>query len=154
MKPISDRFWAKVDKRGADECWEWMAWRHWKGYGQIGRGRRGEGQVYTHVLSWELANGPVPLGMLVCHRCDNPSCVNPSHLFLGTSAENTADMVSKRRHRHGESVVGAKLSESDVILIRSKLAAGGNHRLVAKEFGVSRSLVGLIGQRRRWAYLP
>jgi hypothetical protein len=86
------KFWAKVRK--AAGCWEWIADRTAKGYG---RKRWGSRVVLAHRLSWELANGPIPAGLSVCHHCDNPPCVRPSHLFLGTARENVRDMVQKGR---------------------------------------------------------
>jgi hypothetical protein len=92
------RFWAKVAK--GDGCWEWTGCRHhqWR-YGHF----RKEGKnVQAHRFSWELAHGrPVPDGMMVCHSCDNPPCVNPAHLFLGTAKDNVRDMLSKGRGRSG-----------------------------------------------------
>lgn len=89
---LADRFWAKVDRSG--ECWTWTASAHSFGYGRFGIGRR----VFTaHRVAWELVNGPVPGGLHVCHRCDNPPCVRPDHLFLGTAKENLRDMIAKGR---------------------------------------------------------
>lgn len=90
--PVGDRFWPHVAKSAG--CWEWTGSRHRNGYGQFYY----RGPAMAHRVSWELANGPVPDGMLVCHRCDNPPCVRPDHLFLGTQADNLVDMVSKGRH--------------------------------------------------------
>ena len=98
---VEDRFWAKVDKTG--DCWLWTAsvFRERYGYGkfQAGENRANTRVVYAHRYSWELVNGPVPDGLFVCHHCDNPPCVNPAHLFVGTHQDNVDDMMSKGRHR-------------------------------------------------------
>lgn len=95
------RFLAKVGIGSLDECWEWTAARHPSGYGTFyfnGKWSR------AHRTAWELANGPIPEGLLVLHRCDNPPCVNPRHLWLGTDADNTRDMIAKGRGNDPASV--------------------------------------------------
>ena len=94
-KPIADRFWPKVTK--GEGCWEWTGCRLPFGYGLIGDPRRRNGVARAHVIAYELTNGSVPRGLCVLHRCDNPPCVNPAHLFLGTRADNNRDMVRKKR---------------------------------------------------------
>ncbi len=152
-RPIAARFWAKVDKRGPDECWPWTGWTN-KGYGRICAGMRGP-YLYSHRVSYELNVGPIPEGLGVLHRCDNPPCCNPSHFFLGTRADNNADMVAKGRNRSlgscGEDSGNARLSAETVLKIR---AADGSHTQIAKQFGVSRSHIVAIRKRRRWAHLP
>ena len=92
---VLDRFWSKVDQRGPDDCWEWRAARMWKGYGHFGVAR--DLVVRAHRFAWEVSRGPIPNGAMVLHRCDNPACCNPAHLFLGTARDNTDDMVAKGR---------------------------------------------------------
>lgn len=153
-KPLRERFWAKVDVRGPDECWEWQGHRTKKGAGQIGLGTRKDGLSYTHVLSWKIHNGEIPKGLLVCHECDNPPCVNPKHLFLGTPAQNSADMKNKGRATFGERQPNSKLKTMQVIQIKELVNGGAALQEIADEFGVSRSLVGMISKGKRWGHLP
>jgi HNH endonuclease len=144
-RPFEERFWEKVDKRGPDECWMWIGSRRRNGYGQIAAEYDG---VKLRVLiasraSWELAHGrPVPDGMQVCHHCDNPPCVNPAHLFLGSARDNAQDALKKGR-------VG-KLTDAEVATIRNRREAGEPGVVLAREFGVSAALVSRIvrGTRR------
>lgn len=93
---IEERFWSKVDQRGPNDCWPWLGARHERGYGRFILGERNR---RANRVAWEIANArPVPDGMLVCHSCDNPPCVNPAHLWIGTLADNARDMVAKGRH--------------------------------------------------------
>jgi hypothetical protein len=153
MKAIEERFWEKVDRRSADECWEWMAALHSTGYGVIGRGGRKDGIVRAHRLSWEIHFGPVPDGLFVLHRCDNRPCVNPRHLFVGTNQDNVDDMHAKGRDTRGEKCPWAKLTAEQVDAIRSEYvpwSRAASHTALGKKYGVSASLIGFIIGKRRW----
>lgn len=92
--PPEERFWPKVDKRGPNECWPWLASNDQHGYGAFWTG---EYLTKAHRFSYSLANGSIPDGIDILHRCDNPSCCNPDHLFAGTAKDNVDDMISKGR---------------------------------------------------------
>lgn len=145
-----ERFWSKVDLSKVDEefaCWEWTATKV-HDYGQIswqGRGR------YTHRLAYELAYGKYPAELDVCHHCDNRSCCNPNHLFLGTNADNTRDRDQKGRQvsKRGEQHVLHKLTDAQVVEIRQRYARGGiSQPALAREFGVVQAQIWNIVHRK------
>jgi hypothetical protein len=157
IRPLAERFWEKVDKRGPDECWEWQAARVRHGYGRIGTGV-GRGIDGAHRVSWQLHFGPIPAGMSICHTCDNPPCVNPVHLFVGTQDENWADMRTKGRgseppHRLGEAVNTAVLTEATVRICRERYAAGERTTDLAREFGVNQSTIKRVVSRKTWKHV-
>lgn len=135
-------------------CIEWTKAKTPHGYGRIGRGARGQGWAFTHRAAWELARGEIPSGMFVCHRCDNPPCCNVNHLFLGTHADNMADMWSKNRQGGqipaGEAHPDARLSDEDVREIRRLAPLVGNHAEIGRRFGISKQHARAIalGQKR------
>lgn len=151
-----DRLLGKI-KRTNNECWEFTGFRMSNGYGRIS-GHGGK-SVLVHRGSWTEFCGSIPPGMCVLHRCDNPPCVNPAHLFLGTSQDNTNDMIAKCRKvnavvqptKQGERHHNAKLTESQVLEIRARRKE--NHRVLALEFGIGRVHVRRILRGERWAHL-
>ncbi len=94
------RFWSFVDKRGPDECWPWIGFTTHYNRGGMRFGRYKPGNIAAPRIAWAVANGNDPGDLLVCHTCDNPNCVNPGHLWLGTNADNTRDMFAKGRDQH------------------------------------------------------
>lgn len=144
--PFADRLWSRVDRKGPDECWLWTG-STTRGYGAFSIGGA---QTYAHRASYILAFGPIPAGHHVCHRCDNPLCVNPSHLFAGTPRDNIDDKLAKGRQPHGSRLAQAKLREADIPVILSRLAAGELHERIAADYGVSRPAISLININATW----
>lgn len=173
------RFWSKVNKDGPTQpymtnpCWIWMASKNRKGYGMIVVKRK---TFKVHRVAWIITSGLIPHngsahGICVCHHCDNPSCVNPSHLFLGDHTDNMRDMTAKSRNAvhfgdkngsrlhpasrpRGEAHYKAKLTSHEVIQIRELYTAGGiTKREIAKRFRVHETLIRFIINRKIWAHI-
>jgi HNH endonuclease/Helix-turn-helix len=151
-KPLSIRFWKYVTAGPFTECWLWNGLLSSNGYGRIGQEKTGR-LLYTHRVSWELHNGPIPDDLCVCHTCDNRRCVNPYHLFLGTYADNLADMRAKGRGGIG-TAVGGKLTKTEVIEIRVLRSQGIPQKELAKRFGVTQATIHRIEYRKVWKYIP
>lgn len=116
-RAVVERFWAKVDRSGGlFECWPWTAARFHDAAGVPNYGMFAfRGRVWkASRVAWVLTHGEIPDGLTVCHTCDNPPCVNPAHLWLGTLTQNRRDSIAKGRHAHGTRVGGSKLTEGDV----------------------------------------
>lgn len=150
------RFWEKIDQRGPDDCWLWLASDNGSGYGRY----RIDGRNYgAHRLAYELEHGPIPEGEshhdhCVLHRCDVPLCCNPKHLFLGSQKENVEDQHRKGRAASfkGEANGSAKLTDRDIEGIRS-LSPSHTHREIGKRYGVSHTTVGYILRGRNWSHV-
>ncbi len=152
--PAVDRFNRATDRSGGDDaCWPWLLKLSPYGYGKFSPGR--SRPVLAHRYSYATANGVDVAdlaGLCVCHRCDNPACVNPRHLFLGTDADNVADKVSKGRQIKGECVAGAKLTAADIVAIRQRRTAGERPTDLAREYGTTPHYVSCIVARRAWKH--
>lgn len=150
------RLWSKVDKSGGpDACWPWTACSIRGGYGRIAM--RGRLQLAHRVAVWAATGSPVDPDMEVCHRCDNPSCCNPAHLFVGTHSENIRDSVRKGRFNVGRMGSGngrAKLDERSVASIRSERHGGASLSQLARKFGVSKTQISLIVTGAGWSHVP
>lgn len=149
-------FWSNVNKGVASECWNWKGTiRQNHGYGCF---NTYEGKLVTaHRCSWEIAFGPIPDGLIVCHHCDNKRCVNPDHLFLGTSKENSRDMMEKNRQSRGEHRYNAVISEETAKKIIDELTIDmkrGRQSEIARKFSISFIIVNHIKTGKTWKHLP
>ena len=151
----AEQFWAYVNKDGplhsklGTKCWLWMGHTHAKGYGKL---TFFNDTRAAHRMSWELTHGP-PGQLFVCHHCDNRKCVNPEHLFLGTTDDNMADMVSKGRGALGDRNSQLKLSESEVQSILEGITQGKSQRALAKAFNCDKRTIKSIASGKTWRRL-
>ena len=143
-----ERFWRKVDKSGV--CWVWTGARQGNGYGQLTRDRA---HHLAHRFSWAMHHGAIPGGVDVCHKCDNPSCVRPDHLFLGSRLDNMQDAMKKGRIPGGERHYAALLDDDRVREIRRRLAAGEGPAAVGRAMGLEMKHVSLVGRGKRWKHV-
>jgi len=155
-KTIEERFWPKVKKGRKNECWLWTASLN-RGYGQLAD-RHGKPPLKAHRVSWELVFGPIPEGLWVLHKCDNPRCVNPNHLFLGDQGTNMKDAASKNRlpgnRTKGSQHHRSKVTEEQVKEVR-RLYETGEHTQaqLAASIGITQTQISNIVRRRVWKHV-
>ncbi len=156
MKTPEERLWRRVRRSEPTVCWEWSGCVTPKGYGVMWHPNRTLRLV--HRLSWTLAFGPIPNGLSVCHHCDNPRCVNPEHLFLGTIRENNEDMRAKGRGSIPVPLIGSqnphsKMTEAQVVEARSLRASGLTCRAIGEKLGIKRRTISAAVSGPNWRHL-
>lgn len=149
------RFWAQVQK--TEGCWLWVGWVMSSGYGETCQANK---RILAHRLSWKIANGEIPKGQLVLHKCDTPLCMRPSHLFLGTDADNTADKRAKDRHARGERSNRNKLTDDIVRQIKAEYWFQQTGRIkrsnaaeLAARYGVGTGTIVAAVNGRAWTHV-
>lgn len=152
--PRGSSAWEKIVFHGWIEaqngCWITLGTIKSDGYGEVTEGKK---HFVTHRVSYEHFNGPIPEGLIVRHKCDNPPCMNPGHLEVGTHADNMRDMWERGRGSLGEMQPNSKLTAKKVREIRTRLANGDGVKPLAREYGVSPLMIRKIRNREKWAWL-
>jgi hypothetical protein len=151
-KSVEERFWKYVNKDCENGCWHFTGSLSNNRYGKLGVNGK---FISAHRFSYQLSYGEIPEGMHCCHKCDNPRCVNPDHLFIGTRSENMQDMLNKNR---GNKVKGSlhhssKLTEDQVLSIKKRIASGEKQCNIAKEFGIANCQITYIKNGRNWKHV-
>jgi len=158
---VRDRFWSRVEKIPFHTCWEWTGARASHGYGifHLSPKMLGGTSSYTlaHRASWILKHGVIARGLFVLHKCDNRSCVNPEHLYLGTDADNSRDTRSRGRSKIGGITLpgdrGFKLTSEQVLKMHRRLVSGEKGAALAREFGLDPTTVSAIKLGKSWNWL-
>lgn len=148
---LADRLMKKTVINEQTQCWEWQGSTSSFGHGEIyigGTGPNARKRTMTHRASWEIHNGPIPDDLCVLHACDNPACINPKHLFLGTKSDNSRDMVEKNRQRSGENLPQSKLTWTQVAAIRKCNSL--TQAEIAAIAGVTASVISQIKNNKNW----
>ena len=151
------RFWSKVNiPHGGFGCWEWTSGKNGQGYGQFYLSSFPGRCVSAHRIAWILSLGKIPAGVLALHHCDNPACVNPAHLFLGTHADNAHDRDQKGRRLPPAGALNgnAKLTEADIQTIRDWDNSGVPRAEIARRLGVSPPLISRVMLGKAWKHVP
>lgn len=144
------KIWSRLKKYVKPvKCWEWIGCDNGNGYGAFNLDNK---KVYPHILSFILHRGKTN-GLLVCHKCDNPKCLNPNHHFLGTDKDNSLDRDIKQRTAKGEKNGTAKISEQFVLEIRDKFQKGVRQKDLVIEYGLGSTQIHRIVKRKRWQHL-
>lgn len=154
IENAEEHFWSQVNKNAANGCWEWTG-KSRTGYGSFNLiGLTGTRRhTFAHRYTYEKTFGTIPAGMFVCHKCDNPPCCNPDHLFLGTLQDNKRDEVEKKRHAHGVKNGNAKLTEADVLKIRELHREGWSLPELARKFSVRNTTIHWVVSRGTWKHI-
>lgn len=145
---LEDKFNRYVVKK--EGCWEWSGPKNKKGYGLLSLGTT---KTTAYRFSYEVFNGPIPEGELIRHKCNNPECTNPEHLLTGNHKDNADDMVKAKRHAHGEKTYNAKLTEADVIDIKTNCPVGSGYSEYARKYGVSHITIRDIVLGKYWKHV-
>jgi len=147
---IKERFYSKFIVNSENGCWEWTDHRLAKGYGIL---KVNDTNKVAHRISYEIHIGPITEGMIICHHCDNPPCVNPSHLFMGTHKDNVIDKKSKGRDIIGEKNGRSKLTEKDIPVIRRLLSNKVRQIDIAKQFALAHRTISAINTGHTWKHI-
>lgn len=155
---VEERFEKYVEPEPTSGCHLWVGCRDAGGYGHIGiwdRATQTRNDEAAHRVAYRLYRGLIPAGMQICHRCDNPPCVNPAHLFLGTNEDNVADKVRKGRQARqvGEEHGCAKLTRETVLEIHRRASSGESCYSLAREYGIRKSQANRIANKKTWTWL-
>jgi hypothetical protein len=148
LQKYIDRFWKKVDKTSnSNGCW---IFGNGKGYQMFGPEYNA---MYAHRFSYTIHKGKIPYGLFVCHTCDNPGCVNPEHLWLGTNKDNTDDKVAKGRQLKGSQIPSARFTEAQIYEIRSATYYYGLNRDLAKKYNCRQEVISKLRSGQGWKHV-